>query len=303
MICGVAAGLVARVRRSATFRLLLAYGALVKIHLVGMLLVACSLGLLLAGGGQVAGALAGWTLLGTGLFAGGACALNHVTDREADARMERTRHRPLPSGRLAPRPALAFGLALAVTGFVILLMLVNLLTAGLGLLAAALYVLVYAPLKKRTWLNTPLGALAGALPALMGWTAVANRLALGGWVLFALVFLWQHVHFHTIAWLHRDEYRAAGYRMLPVLDGDGRRTFRQLVCAAAALLPVSLLIAALGLAGQAYALGATLGGALLLVAGLALARSRTPAAARVTQRLALCYLPWLLGLAAWDVCK
>lgn len=282
------------------WQVLLAYGQLLKLYLVGMILVSCSLGLLLASGGQVALTRVGWMLFGTALSAGGACVLNHYQDREADGRMERTRRRPLPSGRIRPAHALVFGLVLVLAGGTVLAARINWLTAGLGVLTTCLYVLVYSPMKQRTWLNTPLGALAGALPSLMGWTAAAGRLELGGWFLFVMVFLWQHVHFYTIAWLHRDEYRKAGYLMLPVVDGDGRRTFRQLVFAAAALLPASLLLACFGLTGPAYAVGAVLAGALLLSAGLALARSRSLATAQLTMRLALCYLPFLLGLVAWD---
>lgn len=289
------------VRGRPSFRsVLLAYGQLVKIHLVGMILVSACLGLLLAGGGHMAWVRVGWALFGTALAAAGACALNHYQDRAADGCMERTRHRPLPSGRLAPAHALVFGILLVLAGCAVLAARSNLLTAGLGLLTTGLYVLVYSPLKRRSWLNTPLGALAGAIPSLMGWTAAAGRVELGGWLLFAMVFLWQHVHFYTIAWLHRDEYRKAGYFMLPVVDGEGQRTFHQLVFAAAALLPVSLLLAVLGLAGPLYVFGALLAGALLLVAGLAFARSRSQRAAHVTLRLALGYLPFLLGMVVWD---
>lgn len=287
--------------RHHPWQILQAYGQLVKIHIVGMVLVACSLGLLLASGGQVALAQVGWTLCGTALLAGGACALNHYQDREADGRMTRTRLRPLPSGRISPERALVFGIVLVLAGVGVLAARVNRLTAGLGLLAAFLYVLVYSPLKQRTWLNTPLGAMAGAIPSLMGWTAGADRLELGGWFLFAMIFLWQHVHFYTIAWMQRDDYRKAGYRMLPVVDGNGRRTFRQLVFAAAALLPVSLLLAGFGLAGPAYAFGAVLAGTLMLAAGLTLARLRSPAVAQATLRLALGYLPFLLGMVMWDL--
>ena len=282
-------------------QLLLAYGQLLKIHIVGMILVACSLGLLLASAGQVALAQAGWTLLGTALLAGGACALNQYQDREADGRMERTRRRPVPSGRIPPTHALLFGIVLVFAGGGVLAVRVNLLTTLLGFLTAGLYVLVYSPLKRLTWLNTPLGAIAGAIPALMGWTAAVDRLGLGGWVLFAMVFLWQHVHFYTIAWVQRDDYRKAGYRMLPVVDGDGRRTFRQLVAAAASLLPVSLLLAGLGWAGPAYAFGAVLAGVVMLAAGLTLARSRSLVVARAVLGLALGYLPFLLGMVVWDL--
>ena len=282
-------------------RLVWTYGQLVKIHIVGMVLVACSIGLLLAGDGQLALARVVWTLLGTALSAGGACALNQYQDREADCLMERTRHRPLPAGLLPAKQALVFGVGLVLAGSAVLVWQVNLLTAGLGLLTMFLYVLVYSPLKQHTWLSTPMGAIPGAIPALMGWAAAVNHLALGGWFLFAMVFLWQHVHFYTIAWLHQDDYRKAGYRMLPVVDGSGQRTFRQLAFAAAALLPVSLLLASLGLTGPAYMIGALLAGAGLLAASLAFCRFRSPLVAHAVMLAALGYLPFLLGMIILDM--
>ena len=282
-------------------RWLRVYSQLTKLHIVGMVLVACGIGLLLAGAGQAPWTQVGWTLLGTALFAGGACALNQYQDRKADGLMERTRHRPLPAGKISAAHALAFGIGLVLAGCVVLAGWVNFLTAGLGLLTTFLYVLVYSPLKTVTWLSIPLGAIAGALPALMGWTAVTGRAAPGGWLLFAMVFLWQHVHFYTIAWLHRDDYRKAGYRMLPVVAGGGERTFRHLAAAAAALLPLSLLLTGLGLTGPAYACGAVLAGAGLLATSMALYRVRTRPAARAVRFVTLCYLPILLGMIILDL--
>jgi protoheme IX farnesyltransferase len=203
--------------KPAALDVLHAYGRLLKLRIVLMVLISCAIGLVLASGGHVVAAVVGWTLLGTALLAGGACALNQYQERELDARMERTRHRPLPAGLLDPRRALVFSIALLVAGGALLAWRVNLLTALLGFLTALLYNFVYTPMKRRTWLNTPMGAIPGAIPPMMGWAAATGRLDAGAWLLFVMVFLWQHVHFYAIAWLFRDDYRRAGFRMLPTV--------------------------------------------------------------------------------------
>ena len=272
---------------------------LLKPRIVAMVLVACAIGLLLAGG-QAVSFHTCWTLFATALLAGGACALNQYLDRDADALMERTWQRALPAGIIPPSHALAFGLLLVLAGGAAALFRINLLTALLGLLSVFLYVLVYTPLKRISWLNTPVGAIPGALPALMGWASVSGRIDAGGWVLFAMVFLWQHVHFYSIAWMHRADYRRGGFLMLPVVHPDGRSTFRRIVFAATALLPISLLLAGLHLVGPVYCFGAPLAGVGLLVAGIELARRPSPRAAHVVLFSSLCYLPVLLGMIIFD---
>jgi len=274
---------------------------LARIRIVGMVMVACAIGFVLAGGGATPLERLFWTLLGTGLLTAGACALNGALERRQDGLMERTRHRPLPAGSLQPAEASVFGILLAVAGWVVLLWKVNLLAGSLGLLSALLYVLVYTPLKSRSAMNTPVGAVPGAIPALIGWAGGAGRIETGAWVLFAMLFLWQHVHFWTIAWVFRDDYRRAGFRMLPGAENGGKNAFRLSVFAAAALLPVSLLLSALGLAGPAYCFGALFFGGAILATGIALSRSQSNRSARAVMIACACYLPLLLGMILLDL--
>jgi protoheme IX farnesyltransferase len=279
----------------------LAYLRLVKTRIVIMVLVACAIGLLLASGGRVTWGISSYALLGTALLAGGACALNEYLEREADGLMERTRRRPLPAGAIPATNALAFGILLVLAGCAVLVGMVNMLTAFLGLLSAFLYVLVYTPVKRLSWLCTSIGAIPGAIPPMVGWAAATNRLEPGGWLLFAMIFLWQLVHFYEIAWMFRDAYRAAGFRMLPVVDPSGKSTLRQIVLSAAALLPASLLLAGLGPAGTACCWGALLAGAGMLAACIALFRLRSRFAAHAVVLASICYLPIMLGMILVDL--
>jgi protoheme IX farnesyltransferase len=211
------------------------------------------------------------TLFGTALVAGGTNALNQWWERDVDARMRRTMHRPLPSGRLTPARALACGLAIAGLGIGELVLFVNVLTGLLAAFTLASYVLVYTPLKRRTALATIVGAVPGALPILGGWTAATGGTSPAAWALFATLFLWQLPHFYALAWLYRDDYRRAGLAIVSVYDADGRRTGRGAVLYAAALLPVSVLPTALDAAGGWYAAAALALGAWLLGAAAAFA--------------------------------
>lgn len=259
-----------------------------------MVLNACLIAMMLAGGSLIS-LKTFWTLLATALLSAGSAALNQYLDREADAKMERTKHRVIPAGIIAPGRALAFGLVLIVAGGVIALWKVNTLTAALGLLSAVLYDLVYTPMKRYTWLNTSVGAIPGALPCLMGWAAVQNSISAGGWVLFSMVFLWQHVHFYSIAWLYKKDYQRGGFAMLPVVKPNGRSTFGWMLFSAVSLIPVSVLLTALGLAGPVYCMVSIILGAVMLYTGIVLTRSRTPQAARTVLFSTLFYLPVLLG--------
>lgn len=240
------------------------------------------------------------TLIGTALVAGGAAALNQVSERESDARMRRTERRPLPAARLQPGPARIFGWLLSVAGVVELALGVNLLSAAVALATLLSYIAWYTPLKLRTSLSTVVGAIPGALPALIGWAASTGTLAYDGWVLVAIVFLWQMPHFLAIAWLYREDYAKAGMPMLPVVEPDGRSTGRQAVIYAAALLPVSLLPVLSGLAGYRYLVGATTLGAIVLWLAAEFAATRSTATARRLFYGSILYLPLLLGLLLRD---
>ncbi len=239
-------------------------------------------------------------LIGTALAAGGAGALNQVVERDVDARMRRTRNRPIPAGRLDPNSGLAYGLALSALGLTILWFGANPWTSILGLVTILLYVGVYTPLKKVTPLNTLVGAVPGAIPPVMGWVAATGALGWGAAVLFSILFLWQLPHFLSIAWMYRDDYARGGLQMLPNHDVEGRRTGRVAASYGLALVPVSLAPAPLGLAGDLYFAGAIVLGVAFFgfAAGLALRRDRTRA--RRLLLASVTYLPALLALLVID---
>jgi heme o synthase len=232
-------------------------------------------------------------LVGTALVAGGAAALNQVWERDTDALMRRTRTRPLPGGRMGTLEGTTFGVLLSVVGLVQLAVAVNPLSAGVAALTLVSYVLVYTPLKRRTSLSTLVGGIPGALPPVIGWTAATGSVTLPALVLFGIVFLWQMPHFLAIAWICRDDYAAAGIPMLPVLEPDGRRTGQQAFLYSAVLWPVSLLPAAVGLAGLPYSIVATALGFLLIGLAAAFARERSMVAARRLFLFSIIYLPLL----------
>jgi protoheme IX farnesyltransferase len=276
------------------------YLILTKVRITALVLVTTAAGFLLASSARVDPALLAWTLLGTGLAASGAAALNQFLEREADARMRRTAGRPIPAGRMTPAHGLAVGIGLSVAGVAVLVPFVNLLTGLLALATVLLYVGVYTPLKRMTPLNTIIGAIPGAIPPVMGWTAVTGEAGLPAWVLFAILFLWQLPHFLAIAWIFRDDYRLGGFPMLPVLDPDGEATGRQVALYCAALVPVSLIPTFLGLAGPIYFFGALLLGLAFLGAGLMMAVRRRGKEARRVLLASVTYLPLLLALMVAD---
>ena len=235
-----------------------------------------------------------WTVTGTSLLAAGAGALNQWWERDLDRRMPRTAHRPLPAGLVDPRVALLVGAAVSVLGMGILTLSVNPLTGFLGVLTLATYVFVYTPLKRRTILNTLIGAIPGALPPLMGWTAATGSVGAGGWSLFTILFFWQMPHFMAIAWRYREDYRQGGYRMLPTVDPDGWRTGVTAVRHAAALLAFSLGPFALGLVGRWYLAAALVLGLGFLTTAVQFAAERSDSRARRLFLASIIYLPFLL---------
>jgi protoheme IX farnesyltransferase len=240
------------------------------------------------------------TLLGTALTAAGASVLNQFVERELDAQMPRTRKRPLPAGRVAPREALAIGVGLGIAGVIWLAVAVNLLTAILGALTLLSYVLVYTPLKRITTLNTVIGAVPGAIPPVMGFTAAQGALSPEALVLFGILFLWQMPHFLAIAILYRDDYARAGFRMLPCVDKDLRCTGRQIVLYGIALIPISLLPANLHMAGAVYFTFAMLMGLAFLSFGISCATTGSRSDARKLFFASIAYLPLLLAVMMLD---
>jgi protoheme IX farnesyltransferase len=239
-------------------------------------------------------------LVGTALVSGGASALNQWAERDADARMVRTGSRPLPSGRLAPADALAFGLAISAVGLVLLAGAVNTVTALLAAGSLSSYVLIYTPLKRVTSLCTLVGAVPGAIPPMMGWAAARGTLGREALALFAVLFLWQLPHFLSIAWIYREDYARAGFPMLPVTDPGGGATARQTVAYAAALVPVTLLAGAFAAAGERYLWGAVGLGILFVGCAIGFARERSVRAARLVFLASVLYLPAVLALMVLD---
>jgi heme o synthase len=231
--------------------------------------------------------------IGTALVACGAAVLNQVLERDTDALMERTRMRPLPSGRVTPDDATIFGIALGAAGLGLLYSWANLLAVLLALATILIYLLIYTPLKRRSPLATFVGAVPGALPALIGWTAAIGTPSAGGWALFAIVFLWQVPHFMAIAWMFRDDYHRAGFPMLSVIDPTGRRAGREAVLWTAALVPVSFTPTIVGISGEIYAWLAGVLGIVLLALAIRFRSTRSDASARALFFGSITYLPLL----------
>ena len=270
------------------------YVELTKPKIAALELVTVAVAAVVAGSGTLDLWRLFHALAGTALVAAGASAFNQLLERDTDALMERTADRPLPSGRMSVREVAAFGSAASLAGVLYLALLVNPLTAALGALTWALYVCIYTPLKSRSHANTMVGAVAGAMPILMGWAAAGRALDLGAATLFLIVFLWQFPHFMAIAWIYRRQYAAAGLQMLPVVDPSGLRAGGQAVLAALALLPVSLLPSMVSFAGSTYFAWALLLGAAQLACAAAFLFRLSDASARVLLRASLVYLPSLL---------
>jgi protoheme IX farnesyltransferase len=263
--------------------------------------------LMSAGIGYFFGANSGWewpvfihALIGTGLLASGTAALNQWYEREADAKMVRTRMRPVPSGRISPPAAFWYGIALSIAGFIDLWFGANPLTAWLGAFTLLFYLYAYTPLKQKSWHATTVGAVPGAMPPLIGYAAASGTLTWEAWTLFAILFLWQFPHFYAIAWMYREDYGRAGIKMLPVVEPDGASTVRQILIASIALIPVSLLPRYLGMSGNLYLIGALLLGFTYFYMGVQARRDRTRARARSILLASVVYLPLLYGLMMAD---
>jgi len=279
------------------------FGELIKARLTFLVLLTTLVGFYVGFRGAVDYGLMLNTLLGTALVASGASALNQLLERQHDARMRRTEDRPLPSGRLQPDTVLIFGGISSSAGLIYLAQTVNLETSLLGAITLASYLFVYTPLKRITTLNTAIGAIPGALPPLMGWTAAHGEINVEGWSLFALLFFWQLPHFLAIAWMHREDYAKAGFAMLPVFDADGRRTAVQTVSHTLGLLPISLCPYLFKLVGPVYLAGALVLGMFFLGQAIRFSRELTLPRARQLFYASIIYLPLLLGLMVLDKIK
>jgi len=240
------------------------------------------------------------TVFGTTLVAAGTSALNHYIERATDAHMRRTASRPLPTGQLRPREAAIFGASLVLIGTVYLALVAGALASFLGLFTSVTYLGLYTPLKMRTTLATAVGAIPGAVPPLIGWVAARGSLSREAWLLFAIMVLWQFPHFLAIAWMYREDYARAGIRMLPVVDPQGARTFRQIIGCAIVLLPVSLFMTLWGAAGIRYFFGAIVLGLALIQLCLWAASQKTNVRAKWLMHATVLHLPLLLALMMID---
>lgn len=272
------------------------YVELTKPRIVVMVMLTAAAGFWLAGPEAHQAMILFHVLFGTVLVASGTNALNQVSERDADALMRRTRDRPMPAGRLSVGRARVFAWTAGLGGVVYFAVFVNALTAWIAFATLASYIFLYTPLKRRTTLSTLIGAVPGALPVVGGWTAARGVVTGEVWVLFWIVFLWQLPHFLALAWIYREDYARAGFKMLSVGDPDGRLTFWHASLYAAALLPVSLAPTIFGMAGVSYFIGAAVLSGLFLLASLAAVRRTTPSNARRLFRLSLAYLPAILLL-------
>ena len=277
-----------------------AYWELTKPRINLMVLVTFSLGFFVGGRGIHSLSLFVWSIFGTALSVAGSAALNNYLERDVDCLMSRTQERPIPTGVIDPISALSYGFILLLFGQFILITTAGLLTAFLALLSAFLYVVVYTPMKRLSWINTSLGAVPGAMPPLGGWTAATGEIELGAWVFFMILFAWQHPHFFAIAWIFRDDYKRGGFKMLPVEDKEGKKTCRQIIYFSILLLISSLLPTFIGVTGKIYLVGALILGSLLLGSAVYLIQTCSDYRARKLLRATILYLPLLFILCLID---
>ena len=277
-----------------------AYIELTKPRIAFLLVLTSAAGFYLASAGGFNTILFIHSMVSITLLAFGVATLNQWMERDIDPLMERTAGRPLPSGRVTPIEALVFGVVQCVAAEAYLYFFVNPLTALLGLVVIVGYVLVYTPLKTRTSASTAIGAIPGALPPLMGWTAASDGITVGAWGLFAMQFLWQFPHFFAIAWMYRDQYKNAGILMLPVVEPSGKMTFRQIVLFTIMLIPISIAPYIFGISGIYFAIGAALLGVWHLVESIRAARSKSNKDARRLLLVTVLYLPILFILMVLD---
>ncbi|MEE8436776.1 MAG: heme o synthase [Candidatus Neomarinimicrobiota bacterium] len=289
-----------KLHKPAKNSVLSGYLELTKPNILSLVLVTTVLGYYMAGfkNGDLQTLI--FTLLGTALAAGGSGALNHYLERGYDKLMARTRNRPIPAGLIEPQNVLFFGLILVLLGTGILVAAVNTITGFLSLLTAFLYILVYTPLKRITWLNTSVGAIPGALPVLGGWTAATGGMEAGAWVLFAIMYLWQHPHFYAIAWVCKDDFARAGFKMLPVVEPDGSKTIRQIFWHLILLFPVLSLPFFLGILGNVYLILSIILSLLFFLSAFPLALNRSRRSALLLLKSSVIYLPILLLIIIAD---
>ena len=239
-------------------------------------------------------------IIGVAMSSAGGAAFNHYIERDKDAEMRRTDNRPLPSGRVKPVNVLILASLISVAGIAILLIFCNLLTSALAGLTIVLYIFLYTPLKQHTKYNTIVGTIPGALPALGGWTAATGSIGLGGLVIFSILLIWQLPHFLALAWMYRKDYDRAGFKMLPVVEPEGRSTANQMLISAVLLLIISLLPSAMGLTGMIYSIGVLIIGIWLVAMCVVFYRTMSNQDARRVLKASVIHIPVLVVLLIID---
>lgn len=277
-----------------------AYLELSKPRILILVLVTTTIGYYLGGKGFMGISFYLPLLLGVAFACAGSSALNHYLEREYDSKMQRTQNRPIPSGIILPSRALAFGIFLVLLGIAILYTQLNMLTAFLTLLTSFLYIMVYTPMKRVSWLSTTVGAIPGGIPPLIGWAAATGTLNFDAGMLFLILFIWQHPHFYAIGWMFREDYKKAGFKMLPCVEADGKRTLLHVQGFASALLPASLIPTLTGMSGHFYLVGALLSGIALLFVTDLFVRSKSHTDAKNLLKATIVYIPALLFFIVLD---
>ena len=277
------------------------YLELSKLNILSLVLVSTFLGYYLAGPGIKSWSHLILTLIGTSMTASGSGALNHYLERETDKQMVRTKNRPLPAGLINPAEVLSFGVLMVLVGTTLLVSQINALTGFIALLTSFLYILVYTPLKKITWLNTSIGSIPGALPIIGGWTASSDSIGTMAWILFALMYLWQHPHFYSIAWMCREDYAEAKFKMLPVVDSSGNSTLRQIFWHLLLMIPISIIPVIQGYLGNIYLIGVVVITCVFFASALPLARDMSHKNALLLLKASVIYLPLLLFVIIIDL--
>ena len=276
------------------------YIDLMKPSILIMVLITTILGFYLGSDGNIVWINLIWMLTGTTFSAGGASVLNQYLERDQDKIMNRTCDRPIPLGIISPYNALVFGIITVIIGTSILVVKINLLTGFLSLLTVFMYVLVYTPMKRVTWLNTSIGSVPGALPPIGGWAAATNSIDSGAWILFGILYLWQHQHFFAIAWMCKNDYEKAGFKMLPVIEPDGKRTVRQILWHLSLLFPISLLPVLIGMNGYIYLYGSLIITLYYFLSAFPMLKNKSHKNASQILKASVLYLPALLVIIIID---
>ena len=274
---------------------------LTKVRIGFLVLTTTIIGFYLGAQGKINNLLLLYTVLGTLLSSTGSSVMNNVFESESDKLMDRTKNRVLPTKKISITAAKILGISFIMTGLLILYLKVNLLTCTLSLATIVLYLFLYTPLKRKSWLNTSIGAIPGAIPPLGGWTAATNSLEWGGIAVFLILFFWQHPHFYSIAYMYKEDYKKAGLQMLPVVDNGIKRTVLHIFLHALILIPISTLPFFLGVSGRVYFVGAYILSNIYMLFCLPFILEQNKENARLIFKTSIYYFPLLLTLIVADL--